>query len=67
VTGSVPCGGIALRAAARVVLLGMPLSQARSGHLTDPYTNKPFVKLYAYSRVGGGVANSQAVKLLKLS
>jgi HK97 family phage major capsid protein len=35
--------------------------------LTDPYTDKPFVKLYAYSRVGGGVANSQAVKLLKFA
>jgi len=35
--------------------------------LTDPYTDKPNVKLYAYRRVGGGVNNSEAIKLLKFS
>lgn len=33
--------------------------------LADPYTNKPNVRLYAYRRVGGGMNNSEAVKLLK--
>lgn len=35
--------------------------------LRDPFTEKPFVKFYATKRVGGGVLNGQAVKLLKLS
>jgi HK97 family phage major capsid protein len=33
----------------------------------DPYTEKPFVKFYTTKRVGGGVVNFEAVKLLKLS
>jgi HK97 family phage major capsid protein len=33
--------------------------------LTDPYTNKPFVMFYTTKRVGGGLANSEAIKLLK--
>lgn len=33
--------------------------------LTDPYTDKPNVKLYAYQRIGGGVNNSEALKLVK--
>lgn len=33
--------------------------------LVDPYTAKPKVRLYAYQRVGGGVSNSEALKLLK--
>lgn len=33
--------------------------------LVDPFTAKPKVRLYAYQRVGGGVANSEAIKLLK--
>lgn len=33
--------------------------------LTDPYTAKPFVRLYAYQRVGGGVLNTEAIKLIK--
>lgn len=33
--------------------------------LVDPYTAKPKVRLYAYQRVGGGVSNSEAIKLLK--
>ena len=33
--------------------------------LRDPYSNKPFVHFYTTKRVGGGVTNSQAIKLLK--
>jgi HK97 family phage major capsid protein/HK97 family phage prohead protease len=35
--------------------------------LRDPYTNKPFVKFYTTKRVGGGVVNFEAIKLLKLA
>lgn len=35
--------------------------------LRDPYTNKPYVHFYATRRVGGGVVNSDAVKLLQFS
>lgn len=35
--------------------------------LVDPYTDKPNVRLYTYKRVGGDLANSEAVKLLKFS
>lgn len=35
--------------------------------LTDPYTDKPNVRLYSIERVGGGVNNSEAIKLLKFS
>ena len=35
--------------------------------LRDPFTNKPFVHFYATKRVGGGVVNSDAIKLLKFS
>lgn len=35
--------------------------------LLDPYTNKPNVKLYTYTRVGGDVNNSEAIKLLKFA
>jgi HK97 family phage major capsid protein len=35
--------------------------------LADPYTDKPNVRLYAIERVGGGVNNSEAIKLLKFS
>ena len=34
--------------------------------LRDPYTNKPFVKFYTTKRVGGDVANFEAIKLLKM-
>lgn len=33
--------------------------------MPDPYTSKPYVKFYAYRRVGGGVNNTEAFKLLK--
>ncbi len=35
--------------------------------LRDPFSNKPFVHFYATKRVGGGVVNSEAIKLLKFS
>jgi HK97 family phage major capsid protein len=35
--------------------------------LRDPFTNKPFVHFYATKRVGGGVVNSEAIKLLKFA
>lgn len=35
--------------------------------LRDPYSNKPFVHFYTTRRVGGGVINSDAIKLLKFS
>lgn len=35
--------------------------------LRDPYTNKPFVHFYTTERFGGMLANSEAVKFLKLS
>lgn len=34
--------------------------------LRDPYTAKPYVKFYTTKRVGGGVINAEAIKLLKL-
>jgi HK97 family phage major capsid protein len=33
--------------------------------LSDPYTDKPNVRLYGYQRVGGGVSNFEALKFLK--
>jgi HK97 family phage major capsid protein len=35
--------------------------------LRDPYSAKPYVHFYATRRVGGCVANSEAIKLLKFS
>jgi HK97 family phage major capsid protein len=35
--------------------------------LRDPYSNKPFVHYYATKRVGGGIQNFEAIKLLKIS
>lgn len=35
--------------------------------LRDPYTEKPFVKFYTTKRVGGDVANFEAIKLLRLA
>lgn len=33
--------------------------------LRDPFTAKPHVLFYAYKRLGGGIANSQAMKIMK--
>lgn len=35
--------------------------------LRDPFTDKPFVKFYSTTRVGGDVTNFEAIKLLKLA
>jgi len=35
--------------------------------LRDPYSNKPFVNFYATKRVGGCVANSEAIKVMKFA
>lgn len=35
--------------------------------LRDPYSNKPYVHFYATKRLGGAVANSEAIKLLKFA
>lgn len=35
--------------------------------LRDPYTNKPYVNFYTTKRVGGGVVNFEAIKLLKFA
>jgi HK97 family phage major capsid protein len=35
--------------------------------LRDPFTHKPFVHFYAVKRVGGAVANSEAIKLMKFA
>jgi HK97 family phage major capsid protein len=35
--------------------------------LRDPYTNKPKIGFYTTKRVGGGVTNFEAIKLLKIS
>lgn len=35
--------------------------------LRDPFTNKPLVGFYARKRVGGGVMDTNAIKLLKVS
>lgn len=35
--------------------------------LRDPFTTKPFVKFYTTKRVGGGVVNFEAIKLMKHS
>lgn len=41
--------------------------RAETHILRDPFTNKPFVHFYACKRVGGGVANSEAIKLMKFA
>lgn len=35
--------------------------------LRDPYTNKPFVNFYATKRVGAGVMDPRAIRLMKIS
>ena len=35
--------------------------------LRDPFTNRPYVTFYTTKRMGGGVVNSEAIKLLKFS
>ena len=35
--------------------------------LRDPFSNKPFVHFYAVKRIGGAVANSEAIKVMKFA
>lgn len=35
--------------------------------LRDPFTNKPYVHFYTTKRVGGGIQNFEAIKLMKVS
>lgn len=35
--------------------------------LRDPYSNKPYVQFYTTKRVGGGIQNFEALKLLKIA
>lgn len=35
--------------------------------LRDPFTHKPYVHFYASKRVGGAVANSEAIKVMKIA
>lgn len=35
--------------------------------LRDPYSSKPNVLFYAYGRIGGGLANGEAIKLLRVA
>jgi HK97 family phage major capsid protein len=35
--------------------------------LRDPFTSKPNVLFYTTKRVGGGIVNFEAIKLLKIS
>jgi HK97 family phage major capsid protein len=41
--------------------------RAETQILRDPFTHKPFVHFYATKRVGGGVSNSEAIKLMKFA
>ncbi|MEH3158225.1 MAG: phage major capsid protein [Sphingomonas taxi] len=41
--------------------------RAETAILRDPYTNKPFVSFYATKRIGGCVADSEALKLMKFA
>ncbi|MCU6455867.1 phage major capsid protein [Sphingomonas sp. A2-49] len=41
--------------------------RAETAILRDPYSNKPFVGFYATKRIGGCVADSEAIKLMKFA
>ena len=41
--------------------------RAETAILRDPFTHKPFVHFYAVKRIGGGVTNSEAIKLMKFA
>ena len=41
--------------------------RAETAILRDPYSAKPFVHFYATKRIGGCVANSEAIKLMKFA
>lgn len=58
-------------------MLAIAFGDFRSGYLIaersetailrDPYSNKPFVGFYATKRIGGCVADSEAIKLMKFA
>ncbi|WCT73672.1 phage major capsid protein [Sphingomonas naphthae] len=41
--------------------------RAETAILRDPFSHKPFVHFYATKRVGGGVSDAQAIKLMKFA
>jgi HK97 family phage major capsid protein len=41
--------------------------RAETSIIRDPFTNKPYVHFYATKRIGGAVANSEAIKLMKFA
>jgi HK97 family phage major capsid protein len=41
--------------------------RAETAILRDPFSHKPFVHFYATKRIGGGVTNSEAIKLMKFA
>ena len=41
--------------------------RGETGVLRDPYSNKPFVHFYSVKRVGGALANSEAIKVMKFA
>ena len=43
------------------------IEQPGTKFLTDPFTDKPNVRLFAYRRVGGGVSNFESIKFLKFA
>ena len=59
-TGGVIKALVAAHATADVYRFGVRV-------LRDPYTNKPYVHFYTTKRVGGGVQNFEAIKLLKIA
>lgn len=41
--------------------------RSQTAILRDPYTNKPYVHFYATKRVGGGVKQPEAIKILRVA
>ena len=37
------------------------------GYLRDPYTNKPYIRMYFTRRIGGAVVDFNAIKLIRFS
>jgi HK97 family phage major capsid protein len=59
----------ASRAASSSLKIGFCKSADRTGMrvLRDPYSAKPYVLFYTTKRVGGGVQDFDAIKLLKFA
>jgi hypothetical protein len=65
-----PCSSSSTSGSPRVWQLQARLHDRRPRRhagLVDPFTNKPFVPVYTYKRVGGDVNDFQAIKLLKFA